>query len=150
MVNVGGGLTAFNPDQGGGIQEGGTVSISPYQSEKVSTLTSGVRYDGDYRKMTDNPRYAQEELPANANEYYQTLVSNHNRTNANMKVDVTLVTAPTFTVDVYLDDNLTYSDGGITLPWIGYPTLQGHWGSGVVFTDLAITPKEYFEQFPPQ
>ena len=60
-----------------------------------------------------------------------------------MKIDVTLVSGSTYTVDVYLDNEQDecYSED-VTLTSLGTLDLQSHWGSGVIFSDMDITKKE--------
>ena len=150
MVQQAGGLAAFDPAQGAGIDENGMVAIDPYDTEELSRLMTGVRYAGDYAWMQDNPNFPVPP-PADASAFYQILENNHDRDNLVMKIDVTPVDVDNsiFSIDIDLDSDPTYEQV-LTLPQppLGHPTLQAHWGSGVVFSNVVITPKAYFEEWP--
>jgi hypothetical protein len=140
MVAEGGGLAAFDPDEGGGINGSGVVSIGPYASEDLSKLMTGVAYAGDYEKMADNPN--EPNVPGSADDYFELLENNVAHTNGQMKIDVTK-TGDDYVLEVYLDEseNWSYRDADFPLSSFTTLDLQSHWGSGVIFTSMDIIAK---------
>lgn len=148
MVSLAGGLDEFDPSNGGGINVSGTVSIPLYRPEPLNKLMTGVRYGGDYRRMVDNPGHIFDppEDPADADEYYDTLLNNHGHANGHMNIDVTRIDQTEYyRVDIYLDRAQVpcYSEYvRLTTAGIGALSVQSHWASGVVFNDMSVIKKE--------
>jgi len=141
-VTMAGGLGAFNPPSGYVQADGQIDTNGNYAEEPLSRLMTGVRYDGDYAKMADNPDYPNFGDPDDAGEYYTTLVNNEGRANGHMKIDVTELGGSTYTLSVYLDEESSpcYLEN-TTLTGFGTLDLQSHWGSGVIFSNMDITKK---------
>jgi len=142
MVAEGGGLNEFDPSQNGYVRSNGDVDTNDqYQTEALKTLVTGVIYNGDYDNMKDYQDVDPDDPPT-AQDFYDTLVNNYNRTNGHIKIDVTLVSGSTYTVNVYLDNEqqTCYSDA-ITLTSLATLNLQSHWGSGVIFSNMDVTAK---------
>lgn len=106
---------------------------------------TGVIYGGDYRGMADNPSHllVPPADPADAYEYYATLSNNYNRTNAHMKIDVARVNETVYGVNIYMDYSTVscHSDYVRMTGPIDELSLQSHWGSGVVFSNMSIIKK---------
>jgi hypothetical protein len=134
-------LDAFDPSQGGYIQSNGNVDTGgAYTTEPLNKLMTGVIYGGDYKKMADWGDSQND--PDSAADYFSILENNYDRTNSHIKIDVTLVSGSTYTVNVYLDNEqqTCYSET-LTLTSLATLNLQSHWGSGVIFTNMDVTAK---------
>jgi hypothetical protein len=139
-----------------GIDDNAKVTVGDYTPENLGCLLSGVVY-GDRTSLTAWPEVADyanaaedadgdPEPHAPRERLFNALKNNYNRTNGSLTIEVTPHTAFT-QVDVYLDGTESFSDSALALASINKVTVQGHWGSGIVFTYAALTPKGYFEQF---
>jgi hypothetical protein len=157
VVGLGGSLGAFeyNPVTGTGINDDGEVAIRinpadppTYVTEPLNRLMTGVRYGGDYEFMADNSWRLENppRAPASAAEFYSTLVSNYNRPNDHMKIDVTRIDQSVYYgVDIYLDgeEEPCYSEYvRLKEAGIGALAVQSHWGSGVIFSNMSVIKKE--------
>ena len=108
------------------------------------TRDNRTKFPSNHKKrngIADNPNKPND--PSDADEYYDTLEDNEDRTNGHVKIDVTHVSGSTYTVDIYLDNEQQkcYSEN-ITLTDLGKLDLQSHWGGGVIFSNMDITKKE--------
>jgi hypothetical protein len=79
--------------------------------------------------------------PDSAAEFYDILANNANRANRHMRIEIAK-DGTTFDVDVFLDRQASacYSEDDVPLQSVGTIILQSHWGSGVVFSNMQITP----------
>jgi hypothetical protein len=134
MIDVGGGLQVFD----GGIDNYGNVIDPPYLTEPLNRLMTGVKYGGDYSKMSDYNAVNPSDPPTSG-DFYQTLVNNASRGSGHMTIEATLTGAATYAVGIYIDGSLTYYDDGESIENLNQIYLQSHWGSGVVFSNLNIT-----------
>jgi len=116
-----------------------------YETEPVNKLMTGVLYGGDYFSMTDLPATASPPTITQA-EYQATLGNNWNRDNAEMTIDVTQTSSDPngpdeYKIIIYVDGAKTYEQTDVSLESLNTLSLQTHWGSGVVFSDMSITKK---------
>jgi hypothetical protein len=139
-----------------GIDDNAKVTVGDYTPENLGCLLSGVVYgdrdrDTNWQKIADFAGAAKDadgdpEPHAPRERLFNTLKNNYNRANGSLTIEVTPDTASA-QVDVYLDGTESFSDSELVLASVNKVTVQGHWGSGIVFTHVALTPKRYFEQF---
>jgi len=127
------------------------IAVAGYKAEDVNTLMTGVRYGGDYKCMNDwgGTALPAPNPPTTVDDYYSILKNNATHTKSDdadskdnhMKIEVVKDNAPNkFTVTVWVNNQPTYQESGIVMA-IGFPHLQSHWGSGVVYSNLQFTKK---------
>jgi len=87
--------------------------------------------DADGNPLNNTPRES----------YFNTLTNNYNRGNTSLTIDIAAADVSA-DIEVDLDGSESFKDSGFVLAsQIGNVEIQGHWGSGVVFTDASLTPK---------
>lgn len=124
--------------------ESGEVEVTTpdYNKEPVNRLMTAIVYGGEYEKMTDNPNYTtaseESEPPADAGEYHDTHLSNKERPDGVMVIDVKPVGA-TWSLVITLSGVETFRDDDFDPGDLSKFSLQSHWGSGVRFQSMEVT-----------
>ncbi|MEA1950602.1 MAG: hypothetical protein U9N87_04415, partial [Planctomycetota bacterium] len=75
--------------------------------------------------------------PPTAQDFYNTLVNNKNRTNGHMEISWN---TSTNMLNIYLDNEEQPSYSEYLVLSFSTLDLQSHWGSGVIFSSMDITP----------
>lgn len=125
--------------------------IGQNEAENLGRLLTGIVYgDRTLRAEWDKVKdYANAALDADGNplnntpreSYFNTLTNNYNRGNTSLTIDIAAADVSA-DIEVDLDGSESFKDSGFVLAsQIGNVEIQGHWGSGVVFTDASLTPK---------
>jgi len=132
------GLDAFNPMFGGIIGVDGKVRSDvlnePGEQEDIDRLLNGIAYHKGYAGIADMPAVEQPD----ASHYFALLEATYNRgTAGKMKATYSAGMLTIWTGD---DPIPTYS-GAIQDPGTASTLrLQSHWGSGVRFKNIKISP----------
>lgn len=135
LVDLAGGInsvTNFTSDEG-------IVSVGDYDPEPINRLLTGVEYGGLYGLISDNA--LSPETPDNAADFASILQNNANRSNEqnSMKIEVRAAGRGLFDVTITVNGSVSYRRDGLAIASIEQFSLQAHWGSGVIFSNIKTT-----------
>lgn len=138
-IGYAGGVTNFNPSPPyyGYVQSSGNVDTNgDFETEPLNKLMTGVKYGGDYDNIKDYQDVDPDDPPT-AQDFYDTLVNNGSNTNGHIKISWN---ASTYMLNIYLDNAIQASYSEFLVLSVAKLDLQSHWGSGVIFSNMDITP----------
>lgn len=130
-INVGH-LTDYAYPAAGSDGKADDVHVTGCDPESLNRLMTGIKYGGDYDFIADTSFMA----PLSVAGFFTAHTSNLARANSNMKLVIGCMSPTGFLLQVSIGGQLVCDESLGTS--IAKFSLQSHWGSGVVFSNMKI------------